>query len=422
MQRTLFIVFLIYLVLLILRPHEFFPGLATTPILQSTMLTAMGIWALMPNKRVEYPQFKLLIPFMIVVWIGMGLAGWWGGIVKAIEKLLPPLLLFVMTSGAVRSVPQLRVVAVFLIALACTLVLHGHLQLRDGVGWTGAIPIQGRITYSGIFNDPNDLGLLIVVAIALSMYLLGYFRSFLIRLVLLGGLGWLCYGVLLTDSRGTMLATLTVFAFYVRQRFGTSAVVIAGIAAIPVLFATTRLAQLDSEEASAEGRLDAWYEGIQLLLQYPLFGVGFSNFVDHHYLTAHNSMVLAMSELGLVGYPLWLAFMGYSAYMLFWLTYRYAPLAKAEGRESTPEIESEIVASRALFAAGLGLALGAFFLSQSYKYMLFMMCGLAVGRYVGAAAVLGPLPGFTLGKDLPRWFGFAILTIIGLWILLKLTL
>ena len=47
-------------------------------------------------------------------------------------------------------------------------------------------------------------------------------------------------------------------------------------------------------------------------------------------------------------------------------------------------VQLEIAASRALYAGSLGFAIGAFFLSQSYKYMLFLMCGLAVGRFIGA--------------------------------------
>ena len=164
---------------------------------------------------------------------------------------------------------------------------------------------------------------------------------------------------------------------------------IAGAAvAVPVLLASTRLAQIDANEASAEGRLDAWYEGIQLLLQYPLFGVGFSNLSDHNFLTAHNSLVLAMAELGIVGYTIWLAFVGYSGYMLYRLSFALdAPQSAAN-----PEVvRLEIAASRALFAGSLGFAVGAFFLSQSYKYMLFLMCGLAVGRFVGATAAAGEL-------------------------------
>jgi O-antigen ligase len=229
----------------------------------------------------------------------------------------------------------------------------------------------------------------------------------------------LLYGVYMTDSRGTMLGTLAVLGFSVVRRYGYAALVAAGALAVPVLLARTRLAQIDADEASAEGRLDAWYEGIQLLLDYPFFGVGFSNFSDHHTLTAHNSLVLAMSELGLIGYPVWLALVGYSALMLYRLSFAPVP---TQAREHTDLVDREIAASRALFAAGLGFAVGAFFLSQSYKFMLFLMCGLAVGRFIGANAAAGNLWSCSISAPLIKWPAIAFASIVVLWLGLKVLL
>lgn len=419
MRAALFVVFLVYVVLLVIRPQEFVPALQHIPILQYTLLAAFALWLAAPDKGMKYPQFGLLPPFLLVAWIGMGLSGWWGGIVKILNLVIPPFLLFMIASGAVRSVKQLRVFMWLLIACACVLVLHGHWQLRDGIGWTGSEPIQGRITYSGIFNDPNDMGLLFVVCIAFVLYLLETTTSKLARLALVAALGWLLYGVYLTNSRGTMLGTLMVIGYKVWRRYGYPALIAAGALAVPVLLATTRLAQIDADEASAEGRLDAWYEGIMILLQYPFFGVGFSNFSDHHTLTAHNSLVLAMTELGLVGYPIWLAFVGYSGYML----YRLSDAPASPRSEGNPDVvQLEIAASRGLYAASLGFAVGAFFLSQSYKYMLFLMCGLAVGRFIGANAATGELWSCKVEAALIKWPALAFASIVVLWLGLKILL
>jgi hypothetical protein len=419
MRTTLFGVFLAYMILLIIRPQEFVPALQQVPILQFTLLGAFGLWIATPDKGLKLPQFVLLIPFLLVAWIGMGLSGWWGGIVKILNLMLPPMFLFLAATGAVRSVGQLRTLMWVLLGCAGVLVLHGHWQLRDGVGWTGSEPISGRITYSGIFNDPNDMGLLFVVCIASVLYLRQTTSSKIGRLLLLASLGWLLYGVYMTDSRGTMLGTLAVLGFSVVRRYGYAALVAAGALAVPVLLARTRLAQIDADEASAEGRLDAWYEGIQLLLDYPFFGVGFSNFSDHHTLTAHNSLVLAMSELGLIGYPVWLALVGYSALMLYRLSFAPVP---TQARENADLVDREIAASRALFAAGLGFAVGAFFLSQSYKFMLFLMCGLAVGRFIGANAAAGNLWSCSISAPLIKWPAIAFASIVVLWLGLKVLL
>jgi len=419
MRAALFVVFLGYVLLLVIRPQEFVPAFQHVPILQYTLMGAFALWLATPDKGIKYPQFKLLLPFLVVVWIGMGLSGWWGGIVKILDLIVPPILLFIVASGAVRSVKQLRMFMWLFVACACVLVLHGHWQLRDGIGWTGSEPIQGRITYSGIFNDPNDMGLLFVVCVAFVLYLPETTTSKLARLALFAALGWLLYGVYLTNSRGTMLGTLTVIGFKVWRRYGYSALIAGGALAVPVLLATTRLAEMDADEASAEGRLDAWYEGLLLMMQYPFFGVGFSNFSDHHTLTAHNSLVLAMTELGLVGYPIWLAFVGYSGYML----YRLSLAPESPRSAADPDVVGvEIAASRGLYAASLGFAVGAFFLSQSYKYVLFLMCGLAVGRFIGANAATGELWSCTIKSALIKWPALAAASIVVLWLGLKILL
>lgn len=416
------IVFVCYFVLLMLRPHEFLPQLQQVPLLQYVLLTGMLVWLFRADKGLAQPQFKLLVPFLIVVWIGMGLNGWWGGIVKAVDQLLPPIFFFILASGAVRSLRQLHFFMVLLLACACVLVLHGYYQLQTGVGWTGSLPIEGRITYSGIFNDPNDLGLVFVMSLAICLYLVGLVQSFLIRLAVFAAFGWVGYGVLLTNSRGTMLGSLVVIGYFVHRRYGRTGLMISAVAAIPVLLATTRLAQLDSDDESAEGRLDAWYEGIQLLISHPVFGVGYSNFSDYNRLTAHNSLVLAMAELGLVGYAIWLAFVALSGYMLYWLGFRCESWLKSQGRELTPAIATELAASRALAVAALGFATGAFFLSQSYKYMLFLTCGLAVGRYLGVSQVVGPLPKLGFFSHFPRLMALVFGSILGLYVLVRLAL
>jgi putative inorganic carbon (HCO3(-)) transporter len=436
MRKLLFILTVIYTVLLIIRPQEFTPSLAQTPILQITLLTAFGVWILCGNKGVDLPQFALLPILLVVIWFSLGVGGgWWGGIVPALNTMLPPMLLLVIVSGAVRSLSELRTYSLVLVACAVTLVYHGHLQVTFGTGWTGQPMIEGRITYSGIFNDPNDMGLLIVLAIALTIYNLKLTASWLGRLVLLGVVCWLLYGVYLTDSRGTLLATLAVLGLELWMAYGKAVVITVAALAIPVLVATTRLAELDAEEASAEGRIDAWYEGVQMLVDYPVFGVGWQMFSDHHGLTAHNSVVLAMAELGLVGYTFWLALVFLSGWMIWRLAFPPAPpkkapalpwLAAATPAEvepaPTPQEQSQRQAARALLFAACGFAVGAFFLSQSYKAMLFLNCGLIAGRYLGMREAGLALPRFSLASNLPLIGASSLASVIGMWILVRVLL
>ena len=85
----------------------------------------------------------------------------------------------------------------------------------------------------------------------------------------------------------------------------------------------SRLSELDAGESSAAGRVDAWYSGLEMFLQSPLFGIGPGLFADNNAnLTAHNSFVLVMAEMGLVGYTIWLAFVVTVGISLRWLQRR----------------------------------------------------------------------------------------------------
>ena len=83
MRATLFVVFLAYVVLLVIRPQEFVPALQQVPILQYTLLGAFATLAGDARQRAEISPVQVcFLPFLVVAWIGMGLSGWWGGIVE----------------------------------------------------------------------------------------------------------------------------------------------------------------------------------------------------------------------------------------------------------------------------------------------------------------------------------------------------
>ncbi len=387
--------------------------------LQVALFSSLALWLLVPHKGWELPQFKLVGPFLFIAAVGMGLNGWWGGGVFLLQKVMPPVLTALLLSGAVRSQWQLRGYLLLVIAIACVIVLHGHLQLESGIGWTGSELINGRITYSGIFDDPNDLGLLLTIAIASVCYLFGQWHSRLWRLLSVATLGWLLYGVMLTDSRGTMLAVLMVFMVHLWKSLGKKALMVVGLMALLLLLLGSRLTQMDPDEESAAGRIDAWIEGIGMLRHNPLFGVGYGNFTDYNPMTAHNTIVLAFAELGLLGYILWLAIVGYSGYMLYWLTFRAREWAVANGRELPADFAAETEAARGLLVAALGFAVGAFFLSQSFKPLLYVLCGLAMGRWLGIEQRIGPLPQLSFLRDIKYWLAASIGSIVGIYALIK---
>lgn len=405
----------LYLGLLFLRPQEWVRSLADVPILLYLLLALLAAWVVTPDKGLRLPQAPLLVWLLLAIALSVGVGGaHWGGIPGALDRVIPSVLMFFVVGAAVRSTSQLRAVLLLFIVSASVMVLHGHWQLEQGVGWTGLKPLLGRITYAGIFSDPNDLGQMFVLSIAFCVY---FFNTcgFLVKVTMLATAAWLGYGIYMTDSRGTMLAGLLVLALEGYRRFGTIVLATGALLAIPVLVASTRLGQLDAGEESAADRVEAWYAGIQMLKSHPVFGVGFGNFTEYHHLTAHNSLILPMAELGAFGFIPWFGLLWFTYRMVSWMQTVPAGGAARADRAGSREVES----SRVLWVAAIGFALTAFFLSRSFSQLLYVLCGLIAGRFMFLSRTVEGAPAFALGKELPRVAFYAVCCMVFMWLVMK---
>lgn len=409
-----------YTILLLLRPQDFVPGLYEVPILQFMLLAGCFLWLLGSRKHLEYPQYWLLPLLVFFYVVSRGVNGWWGGGVQSLEVTLPPLLYMTLLAQSVRSLARFRFYVVVVTICAALLVYHGVQQVNDGAGWTGEVMILERIRYIGILNDPNDLGLLFVIAICLCGYLYSEWRNALARAFLIAGISWLGYGLYLTQSRGALLSLIAVVGMVIWQRFGKVSVGVLGAALIPSLWAATRLSTISTQDESAEGRVDAWYTAIELFQSNPVFGVGLHNFIEYNRVTAHNSIVLPLAELGFTGYVVWLGIVAASGYMMFLLGFRTTAMDVVEPQVRVRQ-EAEIRAGRALAWTMFGFAIGAFFLSQSYKFMLFTLCGLAMARYASASEVLA-MPSLRIADYWKPWMAIAVGLIVFMWLTVKLLL
>jgi putative inorganic carbon (HCO3(-)) transporter len=421
--------FQLYLVFLIIRPQEFLPVLKDVPIMQLLLMACLAIWLFRKNKQLYLPPVVLVGCFVLFAPFTQAANGWWTGVALAHAYLDPIVAIFLVTTMAARPLSALRGFMRTIVICACVLVGFCAIQLATGVGpWGGVLPQQGRPYYSGIFSDPNDLGQLFIISLGFVIYFLSTNRSSLVSILLWTLGAWLIYGVVLTNSRGALLAIMAILSLECWRRFGKVAVVVAAVLAVPALLAVTRLSQLSAGEESAQDRLNAWYQGIQMLRSSPIFGVGIGNFTNYSTLTAHNSIVLPMAELGIPGLVMWLGIIWYAFRMLWWIGITSHPdnnLVEpfdSDAQSNDAEMTAEILAGRGLLLTFAGFCVGAFFLSQSYGPPLFLLCGLAVARFVTAAEVLHDAPAYRIMNDLLRLCGVAIAAIIVIYVVVKAAL
>ena len=402
----MFVLSLAYLVLTIIRPQDYMPGLVGVPILPVVLILAFAQWLGSVGKNLSAPQFMILPIFLLVMLLSDAANDWLGGALEQLEKFGPTVIAFFVLATAV-STSRKRVVITFAVFTLCAMVLalHGVDQFNNGVGWTGmGLSEDRRIQYVGIFNDPNDLGLLFVTTLPMALYLSAR-GGFLGRVFWFAGAALLLYGIYLTNSRGAFLAVMVIAAVYLwRKRGLLTSLALSGVGMMGLLLIPTRAQDISVDEDSAFGRIDAWYEGLHMFLSHPLLGVGAGNFTDYNDLTAHNSFVLVIAETGFLGYILWLAFVGYSFLMMLRVL-RYqvevpaqatVPVEKADDASLGVDWERERNIALTLLLALCGMFAAAFFLSRSYTVVMYLLIAIVVGDFVRVRASVPGMRGFSL--------------------------
>lgn len=418
--------FLVYLFLLIVRPHEYVSWLVGVPLPRYVLLLSFVAWLFQPGKSFRAPQYVLVPSVVMAAALSLIAMGWLGGVIEVLDYFLPLLMVFVVAARVAEEPKQLE--RVFRVICLCALVLvaHGMDQVyTDGYGWTGQ-PTEPRfepprIQYIGVFGDANDLGMLFVGCIPLCVYLAGRGRG-VTKPFWYASLCMLFFGSYLTRSRGTLVAILTLLAVWAVRRYGFVAGAVLGALLIPVLVGSTRLATISTEEASAAGRIDAWYEGLQMFEANPIFGVGYQIFADLHEKTAHNSWILVLAELGLVGYLPWFLATGMSLQML-WIVGSNVERSEqqTEGETKTAE-EFDDQLAWALLWSSFGMLVAAFFLTRSYEVLMFLIWAWSAGHYTGALRRSPGLPPVTLATSGPQWCFVALCSIAGLYIMVRVLL
>ena len=238
----------------------------------------------------------------------------------------------------------------------------------------------------------------------------------------------LLYGCYLTNSRGTLLAVLVVLGVYAWRKHGMLVAGILGSAALTgLMMLPSRMQELDVDEASAAGRVDAWYEGIQMFIAHPLFGIGAGGYSDLHEITAHNSFVLVLAEMGIIGFTIFLAIVGYSFMMTL------VPIRRGDDIiDDVPlEVPDDIALAEwridramtfSLLLSLCGFFTAAFFLSRSYVVILYILIAMVVANYTRLRKEYPSLPEFSLDRDLLRWPIYAVAGVVALFVLVKVLL
>jgi hypothetical protein len=447
--------------IVLLRPMEIWPELSQLmPLELFSVFTAFAIgWEALKTSanRVATSQLRWLFAF--VVWcaaVTIAKLGADTGLTVMRAFALGPIFML-LVAFALSSIGRLRVIALLLVAmlaLMCVVAIHQGAQPRqclelqgdgddvtrvaDGrecagisacekeggrpdtdyecerVGLFGTYSSGGRVRWRGQLGDPNELAVHIGVVMPFVVWLVrkrdpapdepdnkGSRR----RLALLVAIPLVALGlwtVILTQSRaGQIVITLVVLIIAVR-RFGFWSIA----AAVPLLVPVLVLSSREGAEADASSleRAKILSEGLELLRDNSLLGVGVQQFAREVSIgfTAHNSYLLVAAELGIPGCLLWCG--------LLWMSIKI-PLSIA--LRPPAGLDPRLVGfAEALAISFVGLFVGVFFLSFSYKHIFLVWLGLAGALH---GIVRGECPDFrveTTRRDVAGICAFAVLALL----------
>jgi hypothetical protein len=253
----------------------------------------------------------------------------------------------------------------------------------EHIGLFGTTSIGGgRVRYRGVLQDPNELALAGGVGVPLAFALGGVRqRRFGQRAVTWATFALVLLCALMTGSRGGQLVFATVLGAYFARRFGARGLLIGGALALPLLLLGGR----SGEEAtsSTHERLDCWAEALSIWRSHPLLGVGLGQFGEYNYMTAHNSYLLALSELGVPGMLLFSIILWVSAKIPF-SVFRVVALGNSAALDAGAPVARPW--AMGMLAAFAGLGVGIFFLSFTYHYVLWIYIGLSGALYSAVRA------------------------------------
>ncbi len=156
--------------------------------------------------------------------------------------------------------------------------------------------------------DPNVLGSLLNMALAIGVPQLFVPRPIFRRWLLLPMLGCLALGLLLTQSRGSLAGVCIALAIIATLRYrrlwpiGLATALLVLILPQTQGYVTHLLEGLRGEDLATQMRFGEYKDALILIGRYPLLGVGFSGSPDiDTYIGVSNVYLLIAEQMGLLG-------------------------------------------------------------------------------------------------------------------------
>lgn len=390
----IFFVFLLVNATLFIRPTDMFPALENLPI-YGVLITICCLGAL--RQMTAQVTWRSLIrqPTTLCV-LGILIAGvlshlthvYGYGIRESGIPFFKTVLYYLALVGIVDTPRRLRLLLMTLAASASLMVSLCVVDYAEIVDfpfvthhsdWEVAPTetIEGirvlRMRGTGLFQDPNDVSVVIVMASALCAYFLTDRRMGTNRWLWLLPIAVMLAGLLFTRSRGGLLTAGAAGLAFVLYRYGRKpaiAVALLGVCAMSLV--AGRQGKIELSQGTGQERIQLWSDGLNALKSADfLFGIGMGRYADVAGLVAHNSYLHAYVELGFFGGTLFFGCVFFCCLALHRMHLAF-----------TTQVHPELVRLHPYLAAIVaGWGVGMFSLSRCYVVPTYLVFGM-VTAYV----------------------------------------
>jgi O-antigen ligase len=377
------IFFYAYLVTLFLAPQVWLPPFVNLPV-DYILYPGWLIYVVMSGRflRIKYHVAETFFgAFIFWICVSLVLNGSAYNFVPIVlAKYVKWFLLYLLIRATVTTVRDLRRVAVFLVLLIYVLVVEGIQHKLDpaGINWAGqplgwvvpevrAAGGTGRTRWVGVFDGIGVFTVAYTIALPFVLHYASSGFKPAVRWLNRLGLPFLLLAIYYTGSRGGFIATLVLICLHlaVTYRVSLKSILIASaLVTIAITAAPSNLTQTKDSMGSAQNRVDVWAQGLSMVADSPLWGIGRGNYVGQtHTIIAHNSALEILGETGLVGVLLWAS--------LITVCLRAAYLRY---QSTTAPLDRRVVSG--LMASVIGYMASSMFVTLEYEtfYLLLALC------------------------------------------------
>ena len=379
---------LLYLISLFIAPQlwiEPFVGLRVDLFIYPAWLVWIAVTGRASALFHIQAQDKFFLAMLVWIVVASAANGFTENSNRIIQNYVKWFVLFRLVVVTLPTYTELRRTILMLLGFGIILAVEGiqHMHSGAGVGWAGqgfawvdeqaaAAGVAGRTRWINIFDGPGVFCVVYTITLPFALQYLGQPFPVQRRLLPVLVILLLLVATYYTGSRGGFLATVGVFGLYLLTKVNISPtrMLMVGAVLLGVLvLAPAHLTSTSDSHGSAQHRISMWGEGIEMVQQNPVFGIGKGNFLGYTgRLIAHNSMVEIMGETGMPGLFFWLGII----FMAF-------KILAAGYRESQEAINRSYILALGLSLAGY--LLSSMFVTLEYETFYFLLAlAAAVGN------------------------------------------